>query len=113
MFQDDDVPWDQIFDKVLGFSEEVPPGIPLPDTGVEEWREQKMSAMRILPFWNFGLPVHNHSLQSFHSAVQGGLYGTRSQIVIAVWSDHSVEIQERIWDAEQRCCHQAYSFHLD
>lgn len=98
MRHDENLPFDEIFENVLGHSEEVPAGIPLPDTGVEEWREHKLSAMFIRPFWNFGLP--------------GGLYGTRSQIVIAVWKDKSVEIKERIWDADQRCQEQEHSFHL-
>ena len=113
---DDAIPWDDVFDRVLGNTDEATAGVPLPETGVEDWRERKFSAMRILPFWNFAPPVPPSSTSLCRAAsaatVKGGLYGTVSQTVVAVWSHGLVEIKERLWDADQRCSHGETTFHL-
>ena len=48
-----ELPWDEIFDRVMGRTEAVPLGGPLPGTGIGGWMERRLSAMRVLPFWNF------------------------------------------------------------
>ena len=45
--------------------------------------------------------------------MKGGLCGTVSQTLVAVWRDRSVEIRERIWDAEEHFHQHHYTFCCD
>ena len=51
------IPWDAVFDRVMGGTDTVPLGGPLPGTGIGGWMERRLSAMRVLPFWNFNRNV--------------------------------------------------------
>lgn len=57
-----DFPWDEIFERVLGNSNEVQDENILPCTGVGIYFEKKFSACNIRPFDAFGYKVRKYLL---------------------------------------------------
>eukprot|EP00210_Caulerpa_lentillifera_P006774 g6473.t1 len=94
-----DLPWDEIFDDILGRTTETDSVNNLPGTGFPEVFKRRISAMKILPFWNF--------------CGQIGLCGTTSQIVIAVWKDGLVQMKERIWTENCESFEHGHQFYMN
>jgi len=57
----EELPWDEIFDDILGSTTETDSAEDLPNTGFSEVFERRISAMKILPFDN---PYGHHVITS-------------------------------------------------
>lgn len=91
-----DVPWEDVFAHVLGSQSQVTDDNQLPRTGLPLEQERQMS------------PVFLEAGQ-----LPGGLYGTRSQTVLAIFQDGHCEFRERTRHASGSYDEAVHRFEVD
>eukprot|EP01024_Parvocaulis_polyphysoides_P001713 TRINITY_DN10485_c1_g1_i8.p3 TRINITY_DN10485_c1_g1~~TRINITY_DN10485_c1_g1_i8.p3 ORF type:complete len:170 (-),score=19.30 TRINITY_DN10485_c1_g1_i8:170-679(-) len=74
----DGIPWDAIFNELLSDQQTIEDGYELPQTGFSQEVERKFSSLFIPAF-----------------QTEKGMYGTKSQSVVAFWKNGSVEWRQR------------------
>ncbi|KAK9800362.1 hypothetical protein WJX73_010819 [Symbiochloris irregularis] len=90
------IPWDDIFNDILGSTTEVEDEAQLPRTGLPTEWERTLSPIFIKP--------HESS---------GGLYGTRQQMVLAIFEDGKAEVRERTCKADGSHETASHAFRVD